>query len=142
MSKEVATTKQQKTPMNVFDTLMKDFWSPWTSPSYSDFRVDVKDRKKYYEVDAELPGLNREDIDVTVEDGYLTISATQDENVETEDECGYIINERRMGEISRSFAIHDVDESKVTAKYQDGILKVKLPKSKENIIKEHKVTIE
>ncbi len=100
------------------------------SSEFSSFPVDIKDKKDHYEVEAELPGLHREMIDLSVEDGYLTISANQQEEKESEQD-GYVLSERRSGQVSRSFALNNVDEQKVTAEYKDGILKIILPKTKE-----------
>jgi HSP20 family protein len=96
--------------------------------SVSGFRVDAKDKGDHYEIDAELPGLERNEIDVSLNDGYLTISANHNEEKKTESD-DYVLNERRMGSVSRTFAVGDIKEDKVSAEYKDGILKVILPKT-------------
>ena len=66
------------------------------SEGFSNFRVDVRDKGDHYQIDADLPGLHREMIDVTINDGMLTISADMDEESKTEKD-DYVINERRTG---------------------------------------------
>jgi HSP20 family protein len=92
--------------------------------------VDVSEDDNGYVVRAELPGVKKEDIDVTLEDGLLTISAeTKTESEEKEGER-VIRRERRYGKYSRSLRLGtQVDEGKVKANYKDGILELVLPKS-------------
>lgn len=96
-------------------------------PLAGTFRVDVRDEGDRYEIEADLPGLHREMIDVNAKNGYLTISANMDSEKEDKGE-GYVVHERRQGTVSRSFAIGNVDEDAITAVYRDGVLKVVLPK--------------
>lgn len=99
--------------------------------TFSSFRVDIIDLGDKYEIDAEMPGLNRENIEVTVRDGHLTISATMDEQKKTEKE-NYVMSERRMGSMSRSFVVGDVKDDEISGEYKDGVLKLTLPKSGES----------
>ena len=92
--------------------------------------VDVSEDDNGYVVRAELPGVKKEDIDVTLEDGVLTISAeTKSESEEKEGER-VIRRERRYGKYARSLRLGtQVEEGKVKANYKDGILELALPKS-------------
>ncbi len=100
----------------------------------SAFKVDVKDKGDTYELTADLPGMKKEDIALQYENNYLTISATQDEAKDEKDDDGnYIRRERRTGSMTRSFYIDHIDESKVTAEFKDGVLKVDLPKLTEAV---------
>ena len=80
-------------------------------------------------VAAELPGVQRDQMNVDVENGVLTISAEWKQEHESND--GYVMNERRYGKMQRSFNIDGVDENAITAAYTDGILKLTLPKKAE-----------
>lgn len=94
------------------------------------FKVDVKDDGEAYELTADLPGMKKEDISLCYENSYLTIAARQEEKKEEQDEKGrYIRRERSLGSMSRSFYIDDIDEAKISAEFQDGVLKVVLPKA-------------
>ena len=90
------------------------------------FRVDVKDEGDRYLMEAELPGVEKENIRVDVDDGNLTISANWCSG--KQDKEGYLLNERRCGSVRRSFTLNNVREEAVTAEYVDGILKLTLPK--------------
>ena len=131
--------------MNTFDDLdfqdksfLRNFFNG--SEGFSNFRVDVRDKGDHYEIDADLPGLHREMIDVTINDGMLTISADMDEESKTE-KNDYVINERRTGRVSRSFSVPDVKDDEITAEYKDGVLKINLPKSTEEEKKSHKIDV-
>ena len=93
------------------------------------FSVDVKDNGTSYELKAELPGLTKDDINLTYKDSYLTIATKQESTNDEKDEAGnYIRRERYSGSMSRSFYINDIDENHCQAEFKDGILTVILPK--------------
>ena len=97
----------------------------------NNFRVSVKDAGDHYELDAELPGVQRDQLGIDVNDGVLTISAEWNQSDDSKD--GYVMNERRYGKMQRSFNIDGVDESAITASYTDGILRLNLPKRTEQV---------
>jgi HSP20 family protein len=91
-------------------------------------KIDVSKADDTYTVKADIPGVKKDDIQVSVDGNEVTISG--EIKKETEEKKGEEVlrSERYYGKISRSFTLpHDVDESKVTAKYADGVLKVSLP---------------
>lgn len=90
-------------------------------------RSDIQETDNSYIVDIEIPGFNKEDLTIEVEDDVLTISAeTKKEKEETEK--NYVRKERYSGKFVRSFKFDNVDTDAVTAKYDKGILTVELPK--------------
>lgn len=92
-------------------------------------RVDVREQDDAFLLEADLPGVKKENIDLKVEDGTLTISA--DMNAEKKEEKkGYVYSERRSGHMERSFNLEGVDVSGVKADYRDGVLMIHLPKEK------------
>lgn len=95
------------------------------------FPIDIRDEGDKYVVEADMPGLHREMIHVDIQDGVLTISTDMDQETQTEGE-DYVVHERRSGTMSRSFSVQDVNEDAVTASYTDGVLKVTLPKGKDD----------
>ncbi len=103
--------------------------------------IDLHETDSSYTVRAEIPGVKKEDIDVTVHDGMLTINAeTRYENEEKE-EGRVIRQERRYGKFVRSIRLgKDVDESHVKASYKDGVLELELPKIEE--VKPKKISID
>ena len=93
-------------------------------------RTDVKETEGGYEIDIDLPGFSKEDVKAQLKNGYLTIQATQNGNNDQKDEEGkYIRRERFCGSVSRSFYVGDkVTEEDIHAKFENGILKLTLPK--------------
>ena len=93
------------------------------------FKVDIKDQSDHYALEAELPGFERDQIDVRVDRGMLVISASREYENETKNE-DYICNERRYGRVSRSFNLDGIDQGGIKASYKNGILSLTLPKEK------------
>jgi HSP20 family molecular chaperone IbpA len=92
-------------------------------------KTDVRETENTYELDVDLPGFKKDEISADLKDGYLTIRAAKGLDKETEDKTGrYIRQERYAGTCSRTFYVGDVELSDVTAKYEDGILQISLPK--------------
>ena len=96
-------------------------------------KTDVKETDDSYEVDIDLPGFKKDEINATLEDGYLTISAAKGLDKDEKDKKGkYIRKERYAGAMSRSFYVGDgVTHDEVKAKYENGILKLSIPKKAE-----------
>lgn len=95
------------------------------------FKVDVRDEGDKYVIDADLPGLHREMINVEAKDGVLTITANMDSETQTQKD-DYVVRERRQGTMTRSFSFTDVNEDGISASYKEGVLTVILPKGKDN----------
>lgn len=94
--------------------------------------IDVTETDGAYVVRADLPGIKKENLDVTINEGVLTINAESRFEHEEKDNGRVIRQERRYGKFVRSMRLGgDVDESNVTADYTDGILTLTLPKSEE-----------
>lgn len=96
------------------------------------FRTDISETETGYLLEAELPGFKKEDISIDIDHDYLTVSAKREEtNDEKNCEGKFIRRERYSGSFSRSFGISGVDPDAITAGYEDGILKVMMPKKSE-----------
>ena len=93
-------------------------------------KTDVRETENSYELDIDLPGFKKDEIQASVENGYLTISAAKGLDKDEKDKEGnYIRRERYAGECSRSFYVGDgLTESDIQARYEDGILKLSVPK--------------
>ena len=88
-------------------------------------KTDIRMQDKLYIIEVDLPGLKKEDINITYEQGYLTITASR--NIELKTEV-YVRRERFQGEIKRSFFIGDKKEADIKANYENGILTISFPK--------------
>ena len=92
-------------------------------------RVDVKENDKAYQVRAELPGVNKEDIHVDIDGAVVAITAERKQEKEVKEGERVLRTERYFGKVSRSFQLaQEIDESQTVAKYNDGVLELTLPK--------------
>ena len=127
---------------NLFDDFERSFF-PAEHRQMPAFRTDIKDEGDHYLMEAELPGFNKEDIDLDVKDRMLTVSAHHEETVENKDDAGkYICRERRSGSYSRSFDITGIQEDAIGASYENGVLKLTLPKLAEIQPQSRKIAIQ
>ena len=121
---------------SLFDDFFEDFANParnlvrYNTPTTSIMRTDVKESASGYELDIDLPGYKKEDVKAELKDGYLTIHAETKSNQDEKDKDGkYIRRERYYGSCSRSFYVgKDITQDEIKAKFEDGILKVAVPK--------------
>ena len=108
-------------------------------------KTDVRETENSYELDVDLPGFKKDEVNVDLKDGYLTISAAKGVDKDEQDKAGrYIRQERYTGQCSRSFYVGDTVEAKdISAKYEDGILKLSLPKvDQKKLPAKNSITIE
>ena len=130
------------------DRFFSDFLDdPWSKRFFSapvtqnqQMRTDVKELENGYELQIELPGYKKEDVHADLKDGYLTISASRQENKDEKDTAGnYIRRERYTGSCSRSFFVGKaVEPEDIHAKFEDGILKLDVPKKEARKVEEKK----
>ena len=110
-------------PFRVFDDLEKSFFHT----ALPTFKTDIRETSDGYVIEAELPGFAKEDINIEVKGGYLTIHAER--KTETDKTDGYIRRERTYGSFTRSFDLDGIKEEEIRASYKDGILSLNLPKA-------------
>lgn len=127
-----STTKKQQPAMSLH-------WPRWASvwdadldfESDTSLAADVTENKDQFEVTVDLPGYKQNQINVTVDEGVLTIHAGKYETVEEKDK-NFVRRERRVGSVSRSFRLPDtVNEDKIASTFESGSLTVTLPKKPE-----------
>ena len=116
--------------LNPFDDFFRSFFG--TDVSTNAMRVDVKDEGDHYLLEADMPGIKKEDVSIEVNDGVLTISAQTKQSREEKKE-NYVFSERRSGSFSRSFTLNGIDEEKISAACEDVVLKLTLPKLGEEV---------
>jgi HSP20 family protein len=111
-----------------FNNLVSDFFDDAFKMIDTNFKTDIKEKDDEYVIEAELPGLDRDDINLQIsDDKQLIISATNEHEYEEEGEK-YIKRERKSGKYQRSFYIENIEEDEIEANYENGILEVVLPK--------------
>lgn len=118
---------------NEFDLLEEMFRDPFfTGGETKLMKTDIKEKKDKYLVDIDLPGYEKEDIKVEIDDGYLTVHATTDSHKEEKEEGKFVRKERYLGECSRSFYIgEDIREEDIKASFKNGTLQLEIPKKEE-----------
>ena len=108
-------------------------------------KTDVREVGENYEVDIDLPGFKKDEIEISLEKGMLTVSASKGLDKDEEDKNGkYIRRERYAGSMSRSFYVGDsITFKDIKAKYESGILSITVPKApKEPVETSHRIAID
>ena len=140
---------------SLFDDWMDDFpfgkefekeMFPEKSPLYGKhaknmMKTDVRETDDSYEVDIDLPGFKKDEVNVKLEDGYITISAEKglDKDEKDKKTGKYIRQVRYAGSMSRSFYVgEDISQDEIKAKYENGILQLTIPKKEEKPAVEEK----
>lgn len=127
---------------SLFDDFERSFF-PVDRSQMPAFRTDIKDEGDHFLLEADLPGFRKEDIDLHLQDGLLTITAKHDETSEHKDENGkYVCRERRVGSFTRSFNVSGIQEDAISASYENGVLKLTLPKQGEPEPQSRKIAIQ
>lgn len=95
-------------------------------------KCDIYEKGGIYHIEMDIPGFKKNEISVETKDGYLTITAEKKEEVNEDDkEKKYIRRERTYGKYQRSFYLGDLDEEKIDASFENGMLKIAVPKKEE-----------
>jgi HSP20 family protein len=152
MTMRLLNTETNRTPAsrwglwdNDIDRVFEGFLRPgrWIEEAAGNlaFPLDVAERNDDFVITAEIPGVKKEDINVTLENGVLTIAAeTKAEQVNKSDER-VVRQERRYGKYVRSLRLGtQIEERKISAQYRDGVLQLTLPKAEE--VKPKKITVD
>lgn len=134
-------------PFDAMDTFDRAFFSNpfFTEKSSGDFGfgTDLTDEGDAYKLTADLPGFNKEDIHLDLNNDVLTISAERHSEAEDKDKKGkYIRRERSYGCYKRSISLGDVDQSNISAKYENGVLTLTMPKKAPELPEAKRIEIE
>lgn len=130
--------------VNNSNTMFNDLFGDFFNDDYvmkNSIKADIRETKEAYILEADLPGMKKEDINLEYNDNYLTIYAHRNESKE-EKKDNYIRKERHYGELSRSFYVGNIDKAAITAKFENGVLEVKLPKQEKLVNEDNKIKIE
>ena len=114
----------------------ENLFDEWMSFPFRNFntnslmKTDIRETDGSFELDIDMPGFNKEDLKAELKEGYLTISASTNKDTGEKDENGrYIRRERYVGSCSRSFYVgEDIKQDDIKAKFENGILKISVPK--------------
>ena len=116
---------------DLFDEMFRDPFFEGTESKV--MKTDIKEKKDKYLIDIDLPGYEKENIKMEISDGYLTVHASVNKEVDDEKEKGkYVRKERYVGECSRSFYVgENVKEEEIKAKFKNGTLTIEVPKKED-----------
>lgn len=133
-------------PFREMDELEKQFFgSPMNffGGGLEEFKTDVKDEGDCYELEADLPGFDKKDIHLDVDGDLLTVHAERHSEHEDKDKKGkYVRCERSYGSYSRSFDLSGIKADEIKAKYENGVLKLTMPKKDTKLPETHHLEIE
>ena len=126
-------------PFNSMDNFSNDFFKK----GMIGFGTDVTDEGDSYQLKADLPGFNKEDISIDVNNDVLTVSAERHSEAEDKSKHGkFIRQERTYGSYQRTFDLSDVKADEISASYENGVLTLNLPKKVEEAPKSRKIEIQ
>ena len=122
-----------------FDSLFSDFWSDLAIPVTAHLPVDLREDDDKFVIEADVPGLSKDDITVDLDNRVLTIASKRSSNSESKKD-GYSIRERRWGSASRAFRLPDnIDPEGVSAAVDNGVLTVEVRKQEQ--LKRRKIEV-
>lgn len=139
--KNYLTNRNNGLGFNLFEDFFDDFFKPTFYGNHvSTMKTDIKETKKGYELSVDMPGFDKKDISLNLDNGYLTIEAKREER--EEDDNNYLRRERNYT-CKRSYYVGDaVTEEDVKAKYENGTLVIDVPKKKEKEIIKKNIVID
>ena len=125
-----------------FDDVFDDFMFPTVKDEFGKMKCDIYEKDGAYHLEMDVPGFDKKDVQIEIDDkDYLTITAEKNtEDTEEDEKKNYIRKERNYGKYQRSFYVGGVDKENIQANFENGILKISMPKIEEE--KSSKKTIE
>ncbi len=112
---------------NMLDNFFEDSYTPFRTLARDTFKVDVQDNEKEFVIEAELPGVSKEEVSIEMSEGKLSIGIDRSQELE-EEKKNYIHRERRHSSMQRCIYLRDADTEEIEARLENGILTVKVAK--------------
>ena len=134
--------------LDFFDDAFGGFFKPlFYEEKHHSMKTDIKETENSYVLDIEVPGFDKKDVNVSLENGYLTVSAQKKtceggENDEKNKKKENYIRRERSCSVSRCYYVGDVDKEAVKAKYENGVLTIDIPKEKPALPESHSIVID
>ncbi len=120
----------RRSNFDLFDNFFDDDFFPKKERNL--MKTDIKEKKDHYEIIMDLPGYEKENINLELNNGYLEISAKVEKEEDNSEEEKFVRRERFYGECARSFFVgEDISEEDINAEFKNGTLKVEIPKKEE-----------
>ena len=129
-------TRRNNDAANYYDKVFDNFFRPFFADETADFmKTDVKETENAYLMEIEMPGFDKNEINMSLENGYITITAKK----VSESQDKYLKRER-SDSYSRSYYVGDIQKDSVSAKYENGVLVVSVPKEQQKL--SHSINID
>jgi len=125
------------------DNIFDDFMFPVVKENnLGKMKCDIYEKEGIFYLEMDIPGFDKNDVDIQIDDNdYLTITAEKSSSNEENDEKNYIRKERTYGKYQRSFYVGNIDKNGIEASFENGILKVIMPKKEEEKLSTQKIEI-
>ena len=132
MTNYLINYSHRNNPLDFFDAAFASFFRPvFYAEKFDAMKTDLKETPNSYEMEIEMPGFDKEDISVSVENDDLPIVADKKEKEEDKNEAHRYVRKERSVSCQRSYYIGDTEESTIKARYDKGVLYVSVPKKEE-----------
>lgn len=132
MKNYITNYNRNNRALDFFDNAFDDFFRPlFYDEKLDSMKTDIKETANSYILDVEMPGYEKEDISLDLENGYLTIRAEKKEKEESGKEEHRYVRKERSVSCQRSYYVGEIEEDTIKAKYDKGVLTVTLPKKEE-----------
>ena len=132
--------KNNGSTFDLLDDAFNSFFKPmFYEEKYNSMRTDIRETEKEYLMDVEIPGFDKKEIALSLEKGYLTISA---EKKECADGTENYVRRERSCRLSRTYYVGDVNKESIKAKYESGVLEITIPKQEKEIPVAHNIEID
>lgn len=131
-------------PWELIDPFFDSFFDENRKPISRNMETDIEDKGDHYELSVNLPGWDKKNISLSLNEGYLTVTAKLEKDEKNEEkESKFVRRERFYGTMSRSYFVGDIEQDDIKASFENGVLVISVPKEdKEKIAKKKEITIQ
>ena len=131
---------KRNSTLDALDDAFNSFFKPmFFEEKYNVMKTDIRENEKAYLMDVEIPGFEKKDITLSLEKGYLTISA---DKKECSDKKETYLRRERNCRVSRTYYVGEVNRELIKAKYENGVLQIEIPKKEKEIPVSHNISID
>ncbi len=132
--------KRNQSTFDALDDAFNSLFKPmFFEEKYNVMKTDIRESEKSYLMDVEIPGFDKKDISLSLEKGYLTVSA---EKKECADKKDVYLRRERSCSVSRTYYVGDINRDLIKAKYDSGVLQIEIPKKEKELPKAHNIAID
>ena len=132
--------KRNNSTFDALDDAFNSLFKPmFFEEKYNVMKTDIRENEKSYLMDVEIPGFDKKDLSLSLEKGYLTISA---EKKDCSDKKEVYLRRERSCRVSRTYYVGDVNRDLIKAKYENGVLEIEIPKKEKELPVSHNIQID